>query len=71
MTDIVKRLRDPVLVERNDGIRLEAADEVERLREALDNILHCTPHVRDGAIIYDCGDPFEIARAARQRPGRA
>jgi hypothetical protein len=32
MTDIVKRLRAPVLVERNDGIRLEAADEIERLR---------------------------------------
>jgi hypothetical protein len=32
MTDIVKRLRAPVRVEREDGIRIEAADEIERLR---------------------------------------
>jgi hypothetical protein len=32
MSNIVKRLRAPVTVERNDGIRLEAACEIERLR---------------------------------------
>jgi hypothetical protein len=31
MRRIVKRLRAPVTVERNDGIRLEAAREIERL----------------------------------------
>jgi hypothetical protein len=30
--DIVNRLRAPVTVERDDGIRIEAADEIERLR---------------------------------------
>jgi hypothetical protein len=32
MTDIVKRLRAPPLAERNEGIKIEAADEIERLR---------------------------------------
>jgi hypothetical protein len=32
VSDLVKRLRAPVLVEREDGIRLEAADEIMRLR---------------------------------------
>jgi hypothetical protein len=33
--DLVERLRAPVRVERNDGILIEAADEIERLRAAL------------------------------------
>lgn len=35
MTDIVKRLRDPVN-NWNSGGRFEAADEIERLRAAVD-----------------------------------
>lgn len=38
--------------------------ENERLREAISMALKCTPHVRDGVIIYDCGDPWEILRKA-------
>lgn len=50
---------------------LEAADlietqarEIERLRVAISAALRCTPQARHGAIIYDCGDPWEILTAA-------
>lgn len=39
-------------------------DDVERLREAISNALACTPWVRAGQIVYDCGDPWEILRSA-------
>ena len=35
MTDSVERLRAPVTVERHDGLLIEAADEIERLRKLL------------------------------------
>jgi len=38
MTDLVERLRAPPLAERNEGIKIEAADEIERLRKALDEV---------------------------------
>ena len=39
------------------------------LVEALEMILKCTPMIRDGAIINDCGDPFELARATLAKHG--
>jgi hypothetical protein len=39
MSDIVERLRAPVQVERQDGIRLEAAAEIVRLRHEI-SVLH-------------------------------
>jgi hypothetical protein len=36
---------------------------VNELRMAIEQALCCTPSVRDGAIIYDCGNPWEILRA--------
>jgi hypothetical protein len=33
MSDLVKRLRAPVTVERHDGLLIEAADEIKRLRD--------------------------------------
>ena len=40
------------------------AREIERLREAISAALRCAPQARHGAIIYDCGDPWEILTAA-------
>jgi hypothetical protein len=40
------------------------AREIERLRVAISAALRCTPQARHGAIIYDCGDPWEILTAA-------
>ena len=40
------------------------ARENERLREAISAALRCAPQARHGAIIYDCGDPWEILTAA-------
>jgi hypothetical protein len=39
MTDIVERLRDPYIVLASMAVRLDAADEIERLRTALERIL--------------------------------
>ena len=48
------------------------SSQLAEARGALEAILHCTPHIVDEfgyasaahKIEYDCGDPFEIARAA-------
>lgn len=41
MSDLVKRLRSPRIGDcTHDGVMEEAADEIERLRDALDNIRH-------------------------------
>ena len=39
MTDLVKRLRDPREHRNVVHLNLEAADEIEKLRDALDNII--------------------------------
>jgi precorrin-3B methylase len=61
MIDIVKRLRAPPLAERNEGIKIEAADEIERLRAALQEIVKS-----DGCHFGSEGTAriFNIARAA-------
>lgn len=46
-----------------------AQQEIARLREALGQVLCCTPHIRAGEIIYDCGDPYDIARKALEPSG--
>ena len=46
-------------------IRAETAErKLKAAREAISMALRCTPSVRDGEIIYDCGDPWQILRAA-------
>lgn len=35
-------------------------DMTEKLAEAIKDALACTQIVRDGKIIYDCGNPWEI-----------
>jgi len=46
-----------------------AQQEIARLREALGQALCCTPHIRAGEIVYDCGDPYDIARKALEPSG--
>lgn len=41
--------------------RATHAGEVERLREAIEMALTCTPQ---GDVVYDCGDPWAILRDA-------
>lgn len=63
--------RATAALEWNRRALLAGNDEVARLREALECILHCTPFCRtqDNHIIeFDCGNPFDIARAALE-PG--
>jgi hypothetical protein len=52
---------------RDDRIKaLEA--EVARLRHHMRCALMCTPSVRGGEIIYDCGDPWEVLRSGLGPP---
>jgi len=72
--DLPQTLIEKHWVDDNDAIykqREEAADlietqarEIERLRVAISAALRCTPQARHGAIIYDCGAPWEILTAA-------
>lgn len=70
MTDIVERLRaDGALAGYYDApaIQREAADEIERLRSALRDLLADTPHAD-----HNCGDPdcpVDRARAALRGNG--
>lgn len=70
MTDIVKRLRTQPF----GRINVEAADEIERLREAIRLALRCTPFIAvddDGvpSIRHDCGDPWDILiKALENKP---
>jgi hypothetical protein len=57
--DLIKRLRAPVLVERDDGIRIEAAAEIERLRAALRAITDHFAGVMGGPMIQGAGIKFE------------
>jgi hypothetical protein len=46
-------------------VRLElhiAEAKLAKAREQVGFALMCTPSVRDGEIIYDCGDPWQILR---------
>ena len=64
---LTKQVDEPA----NEGLRKQLAEA----RGALEGILHCTPHIVDEfgygsaahKIVYDCGDPFEIARDALDR----
>lgn len=38
--------------------------DVARLRDAVENALKCTPHIIDGDIVYDCGNPWEMLDTA-------
>ena len=73
--DIVERLRNrafarlalsrPKTLDKEDAaIDHVAADEIERLRAALQNILHCTAHIHEGELVFDCGNPYDLARGA-------
>ena len=37
---------------------------IARLEGAIQMALSCSPTIREGQIIYDCGDPWGILRAA-------
>lgn len=56
---------------------LSSADELARLRaenealrEAVKIALTCTPSARNGEVIYDCGNPWEILSTALQEGSR-
>lgn len=63
MTD---RLSSSEANNRLDALMREAAAlqlSVVQLRAAIEQALACTPSVRDGQIIYDCGDPWDLLRS--------
>ena len=81
MTDIVKRLCAPVSDDddymigqwpgeppkKYDALRLEAADEIECLRQVLENAQHA--RVLQGKTIIDAANEIERLRAALHRIG--
>lgn len=73
--DLERRLRESVtyayIPTAVRGRLAEAADELARLRaenealrEAVKIALTCTPSARNGEVIYDCGNPWEILSTA-------
>lgn len=76
--EIVRALYEPnptlsvaVIEADREAVRAEQAAELakwkalaETLAGAVEDALRCTPQARHGAIIYDCGDPWEILTAA-------
>lgn len=80
MSDIVERLRNTsenglftASMTDNYASYGEAADVITELRCAIRDALKCTPSIKISGIskgvtqyriVYDCGDPWEILRAA-------
>lgn len=83
MRDIVERLRNTsengiftASMTDNYASYGEAADAITELRRAIGDALKCTPSIKitgvskgvtQHRIVYDCGDPWEILRAALTR----